>query len=88
MSSQETAQDEQLRTLQRKSIFFFNSGEKVHVKYKQGYWKRGIINEVAPDFFMLSEVLDGRIPVFYMEIIDIEKFTHDEKKVNKIEVGE
>lgn len=63
-----------LEVLQQKANFFLKSGDKVHVKYKKEFFKRGTITEVGSDFFMLNESLEGRMPVFFLEIHDILKF--------------
>lgn len=60
--------------LQKKANAYLVLGEKVHISYKSGYWKRGIIKEVNEDFFLLDESLEGLLPVFYKEIVRIEKY--------------
>jgi len=46
----------------------------VHITFKDGYWKRGYIIEESSDFFMLNELKEGPMPVFYSEVEKITKF--------------
>ena len=65
--------------IKKKVDIFFNSATLVHIKFKKGYWKRGLIKEISSDFFMLDERLEGIMPVFFQEIVSIEKFKEEEK---------
>jgi hypothetical protein len=68
-------QDDICKLLKSKADAFWLLGEKVHVKYKNEHWARGIILEVKAEFFILDESLEGKSPVFFAEIIDIQKYT-------------
>jgi hypothetical protein len=54
--------------LPQKVDYFFSNGVKVHISFNNGFWKRGIIKQISDTFFILDEVLEGEIPVFYQEI--------------------
>lgn len=66
--------NEQEILLHKKADAYLVLGNAVHVKFKQGHWKRGIIKEVREDFFIIDERLEGQMPIFFQEIISIEKF--------------
>lgn len=72
MSNEATSQE--ITLLQKKATVYFNRGEKVHISFKKGHWKRGIIQEVSADFFMLNETLEGMMPIFFLEIKDIRPY--------------
>lgn len=57
-----------------KADFYFKEKIKVHINFKTGYWKRGIILEVSSDFFTLDETLEGKQPIFFSQISSIEKY--------------
>jgi hypothetical protein len=61
--------------LHKKADAFFLLGTKVHISYKNGNWKRGIIKDVRPEFFLLDESLEGLQPIFFEEIDTIEAYT-------------
>lgn len=63
-----------VKTLQKKVDYFFKSKECVHVKFKRGFWKNGYVTEISADFFILDELIEGDMPVFFMEIKDVEKY--------------
>jgi hypothetical protein len=60
--------------IQNKVDYFFSNAVKVHCSYRNGFWKRGIIVEVSDTFFILDEVLEEKIPVFFQELKDISAF--------------
>lgn len=60
--------------LRKKSDAYCILNKKVHISYKNGMWKRGIIKEVNAEFFILVESLEGDMPVFYQEIKSIEPY--------------
>tara|TARA_R100001530_G_scaffold133097_1_gene106103 strand:- start:2417 stop:2638 length:222 start_codon:yes stop_codon:yes gene_type:complete len=61
--------------LKKKVDYFCKNNSKVHIKFKKGYWKRGYIQETSSDFFILDETLEGKMPVFYIEILSIEIYS-------------
>jgi hypothetical protein len=65
--------------MKKKIQYFFDTSQPVHIKFKKDYWKNGYVKEVGSDFFMLKEFLDGELPVFYLEIEHIEKYTKKEE---------
>ena len=65
--------------LKQKVNAYYKSGTIVHISFKKGYWKRGMILELSSDFFMLQERLEGEMPVFFSEIEDIAKFIPKER---------
>lgn len=71
--------NENEQILKKKVDYFYKNNSKVHIKFKKGYWKRGIIQENSSDFFILNETLEGNMPVFFIEISSIELFS----EVNK-----
>ena len=60
--------------LHKKADAYFVLGNLVHIKFCEGHWKRGVIKEVKDEFFLLDERLEGIMPIFFQEIISIEKF--------------
>ena len=60
--------------IQKKADAFWLLKTKVHISLRNGNWKRGIIEEVRAEFFILNESLEGRMPVFFTEIQTIEAY--------------
>jgi len=75
--------NEDLLLLQQKAKLFFDNQYKVHLSFKRDYWKRGFIKEVSADFFLLDEVEEGYLPVFFLELKDIQLYKQVEKKDDK-----
>lgn len=67
--------ENEMINLQKKVQVFFERQIKIHISFKEGYWKRGLIKEVSAEFFMLDERLEGLMPVFYTEIVSITPYT-------------
>lgn len=60
--------------LERKANHYLKAQIKIHVSYINGKWMRGLIKEVSSDFFILDETLNGMMPIFFLEIKDIEPY--------------
>ena len=71
--------NEEVEALQQKADYFFKNKTAVHIKFKRGYFKRGMITEISSDFFILQEFLEGSQPCFFLQIIDIEPFKKKEE---------
>ena len=67
----ETNNDE---ILKKKAQVFYSIKKLIHISYKNGSWKRGTIEEISEDFFLLNERREGLLPVFFKEIIEIDVF--------------
>jgi len=80
-------EDVNVKALEQKATYFYKESIPIHVKFKRGFWKRGYILEVGSDFFMMKEFIEGEMPVFFLEIKDIEKFNENkEVKENEKEI--
>ena len=50
---------------------------KVHLTMYNGFVYNGMITEVEPDFFLLDDHRKGIMPVFFLELVDIEKWEEE-----------
>jgi len=66
--------------LEKRANFYFKRDLPVHCKYKRGFWKNGYILEMSSDFFSLNEFEEGLMPVFFNELLDIDKFEYKKKE--------
>lgn len=60
--------------LQQKAQYFFQNAILIHISLKDGSWLRGYIQDLSPDFFMLSEMKLGLMPVFFVGIKRLEAY--------------
>lgn len=61
--------------LQKKADAYYVLQKKVHIAFNlPGKWKRGIINSVGKDQFLLDETLEGETVIFFSEIKDIRPY--------------
>lgn len=61
--------------IRRKVKFFFDNKKSIHIQFKKGNWKNGEILEISSDFFMLQEFLEGKQPIFFQQIEDVDVYT-------------
>lgn len=61
-------------TIKAKTQFYFERNLMVHVKVNSGSFYNGFIVEISSDFFMINDRRLGHMPVFFMEVKDIEKY--------------
>lgn len=57
-----------------KAKLFFDLGWKVHITRSNGFVNNGILEEVNADFLLINDERKGSMPLFFIEIVDIEKF--------------
>lgn len=50
----------------------------VHIRLENEEWLNGKIIEVSSEFLMLKEFKRGDLPIFFSQIIDIDKFRERE----------
>ena len=58
---------------EQKVRYFFDKKNKVHIKKKNGYIHNGLILEVKEDLLILDDKFSGAMPIYFMEIFEIEK---------------
>lgn len=40
----------------------------LHLVLKDGSWKNGTVEEITPDFFIFSDKVRGKAPIFFLEL--------------------
>ncbi len=64
--------------IEEKAKVFSDKCISVHITKKNGSWLNGSIKEVNADFLMLQELKEGLMPVFFLEIKNIQTLTKRE----------
>ena len=65
--------EQELTILRKKTRYFFENKIPVHVKKKNTYFHNGMILELEGDLFVLDDERDGAMPIYYLEVLEIEK---------------
>ena len=60
--------------LKKQVRVYFKKKIPIHIRLENGEWLNGKIIEVSPEFLMLNEFKKGKLPIFFSQIIDINKF--------------
>jgi len=63
--------------MKRRADIFCKKQIPVHITKKDLGWLNGFIKEVGADFIILNEFKLGEMPVFFLEIKNIETFTKE-----------
>ena len=63
-----------------KAKFFFDLGWPVHITMQNSFIHNGFIEDLRPEFLVLSDERKGVIPLFFVEIAIIEKKEDKEKR--------
>ena len=66
--------------LARLAQVYLERATPVHLVYRNGKWKNGVIVEIRADFFILDEFVEGKVIVFFQELIAMPPFTPPPKK--------
>lgn len=64
---------EEEKILRKKAEYFHNKRIPVHIKKKNGYFHNGLIMEFSHDLLILDDIKIGDMPIYLMEIVEIEK---------------
>ncbi len=65
--------EQELMILKRKVRYFFENKILVHIKKKNTYFHNGLILELEGDLLILDDERDGSMPIYFLEILEIEK---------------
>lgn len=66
--------NEDISNLTKRALFFMKEKISVHILLKSGFFYNGLIMEVAEnEFIILLDRINGETPVFFTEMIKIEK---------------
>lgn len=60
---------ERIEINKKKAQYFFVNNIPIHISLKEDKWLNGYIKEVNSDYFIIEEFEEGKIPVFYIEIL-------------------
>ncbi len=60
--------------LKKQIKVYFKKKIPIHIRLENGEWLNGKIIEVSSEFLMLNEFKKGKLPIFFSQIIDINKF--------------
>lgn len=77
--------NELIEISKQKAQGFFDLHLPVHIKLKTGQWRNGVITEIFPAHLILSEFEKGSLPLFFIEIEYLERYTPPKK--TRIEQG-
>ena len=72
--------------IKKRAQFFLDNNQPVHIQTNKITWYNGYITDVRSDFIMINDFKLGEMPVFFMEIVTVDKYT-DNSELNKEEVG-
>jgi len=69
---------ERINLIKAKVKYYSENKIKVHISCNDNNWYNGIITDVSSEFFIVDEEkVYGTLPVFYLEVKYITKFTKD-----------
>jgi len=69
------------KLIKDKATIFSKKKIPVHINKKDGEWLNGIIKEVNSKFLMIDEYKKKLMPVFFVEIVNIEPFKETEDEL-------
>lgn len=74
--------DKKTQLMKKKIQYFFDLGKKIHIILQNRQFLNGSIKEIRTDFILLEEDLNGEMPVFFLEMWNVEAYEpiKEEKK--------
>ncbi len=71
--------DGQIDSLKKKAHYYFENKIKVHIKKKNDWFNNGFILEIEGDLLVLDDRVLSAMPIYFIEILEIEKAKEEEK---------
>ena len=71
---EEEKETEDIELIKQKVQTHFEKNFLLHCSFKNGMWKNGKILEVSADFFILDEMFDGEMAVFFKELREVSTY--------------
>jgi len=65
--------NEHSELIRKKALFYKNQEIVVHISKTNKWFHNGIIVEIQEDLLILNDEVEGDMPIFFEEIVDIEK---------------
>lgn len=65
--------NEQNDIIRKKLEFFKDKNIAIHISKKNGWFHNGKILEITGDFFIIDDEKTGAMPIYFIEIKEIEK---------------
>lgn len=56
----------------------FNSNLKLHLLKLNGEWRNGYVKEVASNFFIFEDAVNGKEALFFFELKKVEPYMREE----------
>jgi len=75
--------DKQIELMKKKAGYYFDLKKQVHITLNNRNFLNGSIKEIKVDFLMFDDFLNGEMPVFFLEIFEIEPY-ENKKPVKKL----
>lgn len=63
----------EIEVIKKKIEYFKKDNIDVHITKKNGYFHNGSILEIESDFLILIDKIDGEMPIFFAEIVEVSK---------------
>lgn len=73
---------EEEEVMKKKVEYFYKNKILVHIKKKNGFLNNGLILEFAGDLIILDDIKSGAMPIYFIEILEIEPKREREWKGN------
>ena len=72
--------DERVDIIKKRARFFFEHKISVHIDTLTNRWYNGLILEFHPEFIIILDRKIGETPVYFQEIVILDKNKEQEKK--------
>lgn len=66
-----------MEAMKRKAQFFFEGEQMIHVRTNSSFYNGYIIKIVRDKYFIINDRKFGETPVYFSEILKIEKFVEE-----------
>jgi len=65
--------------IKKKTAAHFKNNLLIHCAFNSGAWKNGTVTEMSEEFFILDELFEGKMPIFFVELRKVETYSPRKK---------
>jgi len=65
--------------INEKIKYAFDNSIRCHLKLKGNSWRNGYVTEIGSEFIIFDDKVNGKEPIFLIEIFDIEPYMEEGK---------
>jgi len=73
---------------ERKIFLAWKNNIKLHITLSDNSWRNGYVFDMSADFFFFEDKVNGREPIFFLDLKRVEPYNEQDKEERREEDGQ